>query len=219
MSANATLVYEPFRTVPITEFLEELRFEFKDLPDQLYLYYLVKAARIMARKGKLVRRRAVIHTQHCVTRYLLKSPDGMDICGILGIKAAPCGGCSHEVTRSFVPPAGCRTCGPEVATYDPQDGVLHIRSPYTEAKYYIELAVCPPKGACELPAVYMDEHLDDLIVGARAHILMIPGRPWTNLTLGQAHMNDFYDRINAAGVNTATHKMRGAIKMNFGKAL
>lgn len=219
MSANATLVYEPFRTVPINDFLEELRFEFPDEPDQLFQYYLVKAARIMARKGKLVRRRAVIHTQHCVTRYLLKSPDGMDICAILSIKAAPCGGCSHEVTRSFVPPVGCRTCGPEVASYDPQDGVLHIRSPYTEAKYFVELAVCPPKDACELPAVFMDEHLDTLIVGARAHILMIPKRPWTNLTLGQAYMNDFQGRITEADIATSTHKMRGALKMNFGKAL
>ena len=214
-----TVVYNPFKTVPLGDFLEELRFEFPDLPDELFRYYLVKAARIMARDGKLIRRRAIIRTQHCVTRYALGSPDGLEICGILSIKAAPCGGCEHSVTRYFVPPVTSCSCSPENASFDPQDNVLHLRSPFTEAAYHIELAVCPAKDACELPEIYMSEHLDTLVTGARAYILLIPNRPWTNLNLGQAYMNDFMERVSRSGIDTASHKMRGSLKMNFGRAL
>lgn len=217
MSVEVT--YHPFRTVPLADFLEELRFEFPDLPDELFRYYLLKAARVMARDGKLIRRRAVIQTQQCVTRYALNSPDGMDICGILSIKAAPCGGSERGVTRSFTTPVNSRSCTSENASFDPQENVLHLRSPFVAATYHVELAVCPAKDACELPAVYMDDHLDTLITGARGYILLIPNRPWTNLNLGQAYLNDFTERVRRDGIDTASHKMRGSLKLNFGRAL
>lgn len=214
------VVYEPFRTIPLAELSDELRFEFPDLPTQLFDHYLLKCAIIMAKKGKLVRRRAIVNARHGVTRYALMSPDGMEICAILSIRNEPiCGKYDYEVPRSFTPPVGVRDCAREIAWYDDLEKVLHIEPRYCHGRYHVEMAVTPTMNDCELPEVYKTEFLDTLTVGARAHIMLISGRPWTNLQLGQAYYRDFMERIGMDSTDAATHKMRGAIHMNFGRAL
>lgn len=216
------VVYEPHKTVPLAEFHSELLFEFKDIPSPLFDYYLIKAARKMAEDGSLIRRRAVLHTQRCVTRYRLNSPDGLDICSILSIHAYHCGDCApHNVSRSFDPPASshCTCCGRENVWYDDAEGVLHFRNPFFPAQYFVSMGVRPSRDACELPVEYLDSYLETLLMGAKAYILMLTGRPWTNLQLGNAYLKAFYESIAKDAVNTFTHKQRGSIRMNFGRAL
>ena len=215
---QAAVVFEPFRTVPLDKFLPELQFEFTDLPDPLFKWAILRAARDMARNGNLLRRRAVIHTQCGVTRYALRSPDGLEICGILGIRGMACCG-DHIVKRSFDPPAQARQCGRERAWYDEQEGVLNLVSPYFPGEYFISMSVCPPDDACELPAAYYDDHVDILLTGARARILRMSNKPWTNLQLADAYEKHFNEGIADAAVDTHTHMMRGSVKMHFGRAL
>lgn len=218
--AQTEVVFEAFRNRPVSDFYEELRFEFQNLPDQLFHYYLVKTARQMANDGGLIRRRAVIHTQHCVTRYRLESPDGMEIGGILSIHSLPCGACTgHQVIRSFTPPDHACCCGREIAWYDDLEKVLHIHDPYTFGKYFVSMYVLPQRDACELPTEFYDDYLETLLLGTKAHILLIQGRPWTNMQLGQGFYNEFLSRVKSDGLEVATHKMRGGVKMNFGRAL
>ena len=215
---QATVVFEPFRTVPLDKFLPELQFEFEKLPDALFKWALIRAARDMAKTGNLIRRRAVIRTQCGVTRYALRSPDGLEVCGILGIRGIAC--CDeHVVVRSFDPPTGARVCGRERAWYDEQDGVLHFHSPYFPGEYYVTLAVCPADDACELPAILYDDHIDVLMAGARARILRMANKPWTNFQLADAYERHFHEGVADAAVETHTHLMRGGIRMNFGRAL
>lgn len=217
---NETVIYEPFRTVPLAELRDELRFEFPDLPNQLFDHYILKAADTMARRGKIIRRCAVIHGQSCITRYALHAPDGMAICGVLSIRSVPCGGCyTYEVAKSFVAPLGAKNCGREIAWYDDKEATLHVNPAYCTNRYYVSLAVTPGRNACELPAEFADEFLDVLTEGARAFILMIPGRPWTDIQLGQAYYKDFYDQIADRGIEVSTHKQRGAVKMDFGRVM
>lgn len=218
--AQTEVVFEAFKSKPVNSFFEELRFEFPNLPEPLFQYYLVKTARHLASEGALIRRRAVIHADQCVTRYRLESPDGAEINSILAMYAVPCGACcGHQVIRSFTPPEGACCCGREIAWYDDIERVLHIHSPYTFGKYFVSLSVIPSRNACELPAELYDDYLETLLLGTKANILLIQGRPWTNLQLGQGFYNEYLSRINSDGLEVATHKMRGGIKMNFGRVM
>lgn len=99
------MIYEPFKKVPISEFHEELKFEFPNLAPTMFDYYLVRAAIQMAKTGNLIRRRATLNAEHCVTRYKLEALDDMDICGILSIMSKPsCSGCGplEEIGRAHV---------------------------------------------------------------------------------------------------------------------
>lgn len=215
---QATVVFEPFQEVPLERFLPELRFEFTDLPDPLFKWALIRAARDFAKGSNAIRRRAVLHTQRCVTRYALRSPDGLEICGILGIRGRACCG-EHTVVRSFDPPVDAHCCRRERAWYDDHDQALHLQSPYFPGEYFIELAVCPPDDACELPAVLYHEHVDGVLSGARARIYRMGNKPWTNFQLADGYEKHFRETIGEAAVEANTHYMRGGIRMNFGRAL
>lgn len=218
--SETQIIYEPFETRPLDSFLEELRFEYPTLPVQLFQFYLLKAARSMSRQGNLIRRRAVINLEPCVTRYRLESPDGLEICGILRSYIIPSGCCGgHDARETFTLPQGHRPCGREVVWYDDLEKVLHVKHANAPGRLLMELAVMPGQKACELPAVLYTDWLDILLMGVRAYIMLIPARPWTNVQMGRAYMNEFEKRITAAAVETATHKMRGSVHMQFGRVM
>lgn len=214
------VTYEPFKTLPLVDFQEELRFEFPDLPRELFDYHMLKAARFMAKKGNLIRRTAIIEAQHCVTRYRLESPDGMEICSIMDIRAASHCHCGNfAVTRSFAPPEGAYSCRKEHAWFDPQDEVLHVSPHACHGFYFVHMAVAPTLKTCELPEPFYTDFLETLMLGTRANIMMVTGRAWSNLQLGQTYYNEFLDRINGNAIEVLTHKMRGAVKMEFGRVM
>lgn len=213
------IIYEPYKKLPLSEFQEELRFEFPDLPVQLFDYYLVRTAREMAKKGNLIRRKAIVHLQCGVTRYVLEAPDGMEICGILGARINQnCSCFNKEARRTFVAPEGSQSCRSNMVWFDDAENVLHVNTPFIESALYVTLAVTPAKGDCELPDKYMD-FLPTLMMGTRAQLLLLTGRPWTNLALGQAYYNEFLKQIQELAIDVSTHKMRGSVKMNFGRVL
>ena len=215
---QSAVVFEPFKIVPLDKFLPELQFEFVDLPEPVYKFALIRTARLMAREGNLVRRKVVIRTQPCVTRYALRSPDGLEVCSILGIRGRHCG-CEREVVRSFDPPEGCCSCGRDRAWYDDQEQVLNFKHPYFPGEYFVTVAVCPNDDACGLPEIFYTELIDTLMSGTKARIMRMGNKPWTNLQLADAYEKDFHDSIADSAVEAATHCMRGGIRMNFGRAL
>lgn len=214
------ILYEPFKTRPLSDFRAELHFEYPELPDQLWDYYLVKVAIDMAKRGNFVRRRIALQAQPCVTRYQLKSPDGLDICGILGIRHATCGHChTHKVHRTFDPPEYSACCSKEVAWYDIYENVFHIHHDHCAGMYYITVAVAPEMGACELPVVFYDELLQPLLYGVKGQVLMLAGKSWTNLQLGKAYTDEYRNSIGQYAQDFLTRKQRGIVHMNFGKVM
>ena len=83
------VLYEAFRTRPLSDFHAELSFEFPTLPEALFDYYLIRTAIDMAKRGNLIRRRAVLMAQHGVTRYRLVSPDKFELLHIMNIRREP----------------------------------------------------------------------------------------------------------------------------------
>ncbi len=213
------IIYEPFQNRPLSEFYDELRFEFPDLPSQLFDHYLVRTARTMAMQGNLIRRHAFIEAKHGINNYRLGSPDGTEVCGIMSIRHNPACSCSSiEVRRSFVEPEGFFPCHRDIAWHD-DSNEIHLHSQYCYGTYHITLSVTPSYDACELPERFFTHYLQTLNMGTKASLLLISGRPWTNLSLGQAYYNEFLDRIKREAVDTATHKMRGSVKIQFGRVL
>lgn len=213
------IIYEPFRSLPLSKFRDELLFEYPDLPTQLFDYYLLRAARTMATEGHLIRRHAFLEANFGVNRYRLSSPDGMEICGILGIRHNPTCSCiSTEIRRSYVEPEGFFACHREIAWHD-DENEIHLHPQYCHGTYHITLAVAPDMDACELPDKFYTNFLSTLNMGTKALLLLISGKPWTNLSLGQVYYNEFMNRIRRDTIETSTHKMRGAVKMGFGRVM
>lgn len=214
------IIFEQYKQRPLTDFHAELRFEFPNIPTQLFDYYLVKAAIRMAKSGNIIRRRAVLDAQHGVTRYRLQAPDGLTVHSLLGVRSAPDCGCgSRHVTRAFDPPEGACACGHDVAWLDYANKELHVLPPFCHGRYYLLMAVTPDRGACSLPEEYYNEYMDALLMGTKSGILLITGRPWTNLQLGNAYETEFLSMTSVAAIDTATQGQRGSVKMNFGRVM
>lgn len=215
------IVWEPYPTIPTIKFQEELRFEFKDLPPQLFQYYIMQTAVDMAEKGNLIRRWCQIELEPCVTRYALKSPDGMRIWAIMGIFRSPGPIDCHvrETRRTYGPPSNA-CCVPEnVAWYDPYDGVLHYEGDCACGNLFVNVSVVPERTACELPRIYYDRFYSALLVGVRARIMLITGRPWTNMRVGSQLMLEYERMLSQDAVRVAERKQRGSIKIQFGKVM
>lgn len=216
------VIYEPYPTIPLAQFHSELRFEYPDLPSQLFDYYLVRTAVDMAERGNLLRRRVAIELEPGVTRYALHSPDDLPFWAIMGVRHAPCdSGCggSRELVRSLTPPDNAVRCTQgDTVWWDSIEQVLHIEL-CGGGMVYVTMAVVPSRTACELPAVYREKYLEALMVGTRSSIMLITGRPWTNLRLGGQLRTEYLEMVKALSVDAATKQQRGTVRMNFGRVL
>lgn len=214
----ATTVWEPFPLTPLDKFFPELRFEFKDLPPQLFQYYVAQVAVDMAEKANLLRRWVHIHLEPCVTRYALVSPDGLRLWTVMGIFRG--NGCVVGRTRrSYGPPEGAGCCPPNMAWWDDYEKTLNYTGDCGCGCLYVNVAVVPERDACELPIVYLERFYSTMLMGVRARIMLITGRPWTNLRVG-ATLTEEYERMLARdAVRVAQKQQRGAIKMQFGRVM
>lgn len=202
---------ERFRMVPLEKFREELRFEFPNLPNQLFDYYILKTATTMAKKGRLIRRRIVIDVECGVGNYELKAPDGLDIYGIMSAKTNDC--IVQDIQKTFTG----HDEGRPIVWYDDIEDEINFAN--VTGPVELIVSVGPSREACELPCEFYDLYLDTLVTGVRAAIMMITGRPWSNLKVGAALDQEFRNMLSTDTIEAATHKMRGGIKMNFGRTL
>lgn len=215
-----TVVFDKYETVPLHEFHAELAFEFPALPEQLFDYYLIRTAVDMAKRGNIIRRRATIFARQGVTRYRLVSPDGCEPLHVMDVIKSPDCGCSvHDVRRSFAEPRGKFSCGRDIAWYDEHEQCLNVNPSFCFGDYKVEMSVTPGMQPCDLPSEYYDKYLPTLLMGVKSAILMITGRPWTNVQVGAALRDEYTKAVASDAIDTMSHKMRGGVKMRFGKAL
>lgn len=215
-----TILFEPHKTVALSKFHPELRFEFPDLPEALFNFALLRAARTLATDGKVIRRRVTVYPYPNVETYKLQSHDGMEICAILGIRALMADNSTRWIPRTFDTPDTLCECSRDMAWYDDMAEELHIRQKCgCRGVYFVSTAVRPADDACELPAEFYSEHLDLLLLGAKSRILRMNNKPWTNLQLATLYEKGFYDGIATAAVDAHTHLQNGKIKMQFGRII
>lgn len=210
------IVYESFKTLPLSKFREELEFEFPDLPYQLFDYYIRKTAIDMAEQYSVVHRRVYLDLEPNVTRYALRSPDGLPMVAILGARFVGC--CTGSDVRRFfdAPATGC--CAPSGLWWDEQEQELHVRE-CGQSALRVTMSVKPDMDSCELPAVFRDRLYPVLIMGARASIMLISGQAWTNLRLGAELLNEYRRMMRGETVEVNLARQHGSIKMQFGKVM
>lgn len=216
-----SVVWEPFPTIRHEDFYPELRFEFKDLPPQLFQYYVMQTAVDMAEKGNIIRRWCEIELEPCVTRYALLSPDGLRVWAINGIFRSPGPiDCHVRRTRRTYGPPEHACCVPEnIAWYDPYDGVLHYTGDCHCGNLFVNVSVVPGRNDCQLPEIYFDRFYSTLLMGTRARIMLITSRPWTNMRVGAQLMQEYERMLAQDAVRVAERQQRGSIKIQFGKVM
>lgn len=219
--ADVTIQFDPHKTVPLSNFHEELWFEFQNLPTQLFDYYLLKTAREMAESAPLVLRTLTISLVPNITRYYLDPPDNTELNQLLGVRHVPTGNLecgSHDVRRFINPPEhlGCFTYG---AWYDHPTKCLTLHLPNCAGKCVVSMSIKPSRDACELPAEYFDEYLPVLVMGTRASLMMITGRPWTNLRVGGELYTEYRNLTRELGVQHMRKKQAGSVKLHTGRVM
>lgn len=124
----STVIYEPFPMIPLTELHDELRFEYPDLPVELFDYYLTRTAADMAERGNLLKRKITIHLEPNITRYALKSPDSLRMLQVLDIWLDR--NCRHHPCQHHPDPCTpctpCTPCGPRTGQPEPPQHLGHI---------------------------------------------------------------------------------------------
>lgn len=218
---RATVQFDRHRTVPLDKFREELAFEFPTLPDEMFQHYLVRVARDMAEQAQIVRRKLTIPIQPCVTRYYLAVPDGLELKSLMSLRHVPTGNeenGSKEIPRFTGAPERI-TAFTRAAWLDVYEKVLTIIMPQAGGVCKAIVSAMPSRDACELPAEYYDSYFPTLIMGTRAQLLMLTGRPWTNVRMGGELHNEYRRQVADLGVVTLRNKEAGIIRMRHGRAL
>lgn len=213
--------FDRYKTVPLSKFREELAFEFPTLPDEMFEHYLLRVARDMAAQAQLIRRRLTIPFTPCVTRYFLDVPDGLELKSLMSVRHAPTGNLeqgSKELPRFTSAPEHI-TAFTRAAWLDVYENVLTIIMPQAEGVCYAVVSALPSRDACELPAEYLDDFHDTLLIGTKAQLLMLTGRPWTNVRMGGELHNEYRRQVADLGVVELRNKEAGIIRMRHGRAL
>lgn len=219
--SEATIQFSPHKTVPLSKFHEELWFEFQNLPTQLFDYYLLRTAREMAEGAPIVTRSLRVKVLPNITRYYITPPDGLELNQLLGVRHVPTGNIecgSRDVKRFINPPEqlGCFTYG---SWYVPEEQCLTLHLPNCDGHCLISMSAKPAREACDLPAEFYDEYLPVLIMGTRASIMMITGRPWTNLRVGGELYNEYKQQSRELGIKHMRKKQSGSVKLNAGRVM
>lgn len=201
--------------IALEKFLPELRYEFQDLPDELFKFSLVRAARTMARSGDVDVRRAHIQAEPCVTRYAIHPPLDYELVKIISASTE-----SKSLNLVRHKPKSWNVYAHEtVIWYDDLECILQIRNIHCPTTIHLNITVCPPDNTCELPFIYYDQYLELLTMGVKANLLRMLNKPWTNLQLAMVYDRAFQQGINELTVDAHMHKTKGIVKMDFGRVL
>lgn len=204
----STVEYIHIEKVPLTDFVDDLLYDITDLPEDAALHFIKRAAIEMARKGNIVRREAIIHTQDFVENYVLEPPDCADIVAIMSVCAIKHSLCS-EVTRLTAAP--CRLpCGTYSWFTEPNE--IHFSPGKYGNAYRVNFSVAPQIADCELDSVYL-RHTETLLLGAKAYVYELNDKPWTNRGLAQKLKEQFKLGISKAAVEKMLGGQRGVMRV------
>lgn len=193
--------------VSLKEFFPELRYEFQNLPPEVYSYYLIQTAIDMAEKGNLLRYWEEIPLKKDVVRYSLTPPTDTKIWNVMGI--------FHSPRPDIPPPSDCPAppvvfdppddeisdmlpngaffCHKNIAWYDPYTASLHYNTAHYKSgdSLYVNASLTMPDTICSLPQLYKDRFHQILMIGTEARLKLILDRKWTNLEVGAKLMEQY----------------------------
>lgn len=204
-----TVTYELFPKIALEDILDDLGYEFSDVPSDALTHYLRRAAILMCRNGDLARQRATIRTQPNVENYLLEPTDDSEIVAIMDVKAID--GCMFTMRVARVTARPVRF-GVGATVWFESPNELFIHSDF-EGTYLVDFSVAPTRDACEIPAVIYNEHYETLLAGARYFAHDVAGKPWSDKKLALTHYEFFLRGIKNAKIDSLMGAQRGSLQM------
>lgn len=203
------VVYDAYPKVELSVFLPELQLEIPELPDDILMHYVRKAAIEFCERSHVLQREITICLQQCVPNYLLESPDCTRIVSVSGICRA-CGAPYERVTSKpcHVP------CLNRMAWWDRNEGSIWLHpAPAEGSNIMVRVSVAPEQDACEVDAILHDKFHEAILAGARHFLYAIPRRAWTSQTFSDSCRQEFDRRIASAGIDRLFGGQQGTVRM------
>lgn len=204
-----TVVYDAYPKVELSVFLPELQLEIPELPDDILMHYVRKAAIEFCERSHVLQREVVICLQPCVPNYLLEPPDCTRIVLINGV-CRSCGGPYDRLTSKpcHVPAFGC------LSWWDKVEGSIWLHpAPAERSNIMVRMSVAPEQDACEVDAVLYDRYREAILSGARHFIYAIPRREWSSQPISDSSRQEFDRRIASAGVDRLMGGQQGHVNI------
>jgi len=212
--------YELFPKVQLVDYVDELRFQFEDLPIDAAARYLQKAVHYLCRNAHVLKRTQILKLQCGVSNYVLESHDCMDIvavhnCWTVDSKCL----CNPTIARlpSKPDPHIPCCCGRAMwVELDKSIPEIHFVGMFDET-VGIEMSVCPKVDSNEVDAIIMEKYLDVCLMGAAAYLYSLKGKPWTKTLAGRAAglerqmMQDFKTAVADIAVSQLTGGQVGVV--------
>jgi hypothetical protein len=82
-----------------------------------------------------------------------------------------------------------------------------------KAKMTIRAIYAPAQFGSTLPQFLVDKHLDDLLAGAKARLMQMPSKAWSNPQLALLNQAAFNDGITKAKVGIAHDRVAGSVRV------
>lgn len=210
------IVYDPYATVPLSDFIPELVFEIPELPEEMAMYHVRKAVIEFARRSLVLRRKVDIHTYNCVDNYILEAPDCSEVLAIHNICNVT-GTCCGKPVRLTHAPCGLPSCG--VSVWREEPNIVWISPGRDGACYRVEISVAPTRDVCEVDKILYDKYFENILVGAKMYLYGIARRPWSSQDLANAARLEFDRKIATAMLDTALGGQVGAIRIKTRKTV
>lgn len=206
---STDVVYLNHPKVSLRSFVEDLTYEFSDMPvtglESLALTTITR----LCRESNVLQRGAIIYTQACVDNYILDADDCMDIVAVLSVcrlNGCKCG----KVVRSINNP--CRNqCG--TVTWFEKPNTIYITNGQDCSAYDVKFAVAPKRDACEVDESLITEYYDVIADGIRAKAYGMSGKPWSNENKSQRYYNQYLQAMRTAATEQLMGGQRGAIRL------
>jgi len=209
------IVYDPFETVPLSNFTPEVIVATGDIPSDMAESYIRQAVIDFAHRSQVVRRKLWVDLQACVGDYLIEPPKCEQIVSIQRI----CGG---DGCLSFTPIADepcCAylpCCGGGVVWFVPPYTINIDPTPVNDVcrALFVDASVAPSRDACEVDRIYYDRFHEAIINGALYRLFLIKGTAWYDPNVALAYKGLYDTSVAAGGVERLMGFQRGRIKLH-----
>jgi len=204
------IVYEVAPKVSISEFLDDLSYEFTDAPYGLLENAVKRAIQRICERSNMLRRTVKIRTECNVHNYLLEPPDCVDVIAVMAIELCCGSHCQREVQRITTPT--CKVCcgGYEVFV---NGNELVFTNPKMDSLFHVELSVKPTRDSCDVDAILVNEHYELVLDGVRSNLCALPNKPWSSVQRAQLAEQSFLRGCAEAAVDTMMGSQRGAMRI------
>ena len=194
------------------EFLPDVRPYVPGAPDDL-IEHTIRAVSIeFCKRTKVLRRLYYADLYKGVEDYFIEPSDGYIVDVLMHASAS---GRALPPLQRY--PASGRACG----VYFDRPSTIYVFPPPARDEpdgLELELALFPSQYSCSIEKSFFEDHAEEIGIGARAQLLMMPNVDWEDQRLGLRYSRWFKDAIIRTKVRLAKGNQAGPLIMRARRA-